>query len=309
AFGKQPRYVWLYKDGVEVQVLMDRLQKGDIIVVNTGEVVPVDGCITEGMAMIDQHALTGESTPAEKGVGDRVFASTVMVAGKMYVAVEKSGSETATAQIAQIMNDTAGYKLASQHRGEQLADKAVIPTLAIGGLAWPTIGSQGAVAALNSDLGTGIRMAAPLGMLSTLALCAQKGILVKDGRALDLLCEIDTVLFDKTGTLTRERPEVGRMIAANGLDALEILRFAAAAEQRFHHPIALAVLQKAQEEGLPLPSTDATQYKVGFGITVGIDGHQVRVGSRRFMELEGIRLTPGVEDALDDAHREGHTMV
>ena len=116
--------------------------------------------------------------PVEKGIGDRAFASTIMVAGKMFVAVEKSGSETATAQIAQILNDTAGYKLASQHRGEQLADKAVVPTLAVGALAWATIGSQGAVAALNSDLGTGIRMAAPLGMLSTLALCAQKGILV-----------------------------------------------------------------------------------------------------------------------------------
>jgi heavy metal translocating P-type ATPase len=309
AFGKQPRFVWLLKDGVEIQVPLDRLEKGDIVVTHTGEMVPVDGIIVEGMAMIDQHALTGESTPAEKGVGDRVFASTVMVAGEIQIAVEKSGSDTATAKIAQILNDTAGYKLASQHRGEQLADKAVIPTLAVGALAGATIGAHGAVAALNSDLGTGIRMAAPLGMLSTLALCAQKGILVKDGRALDLLCEIDTVLFDKTGTLTRERPEVGRMIAANGLDPLEILSFAAAAERRFHHPIALAILQKAAEEGLRLPPTDATQYKVGYGITVGIDGHRVRVGSRRFMEGEGVPLTREVEHALDAAHREGHTMV
>jgi Cu2+-exporting ATPase len=314
AFGKQPRYVWLVPNGklgddIEIRVPLDRLEKGDVVVVHTGEVVPVDGIIVDGLAMIDQHALTGESSPAEKGVGDRVFASTIMVAGKMYVAVEKSGSETATAQIAQILNDTAGYKLASQHRGEQLADKAVIPTLALGTLAWATIGSQGAVAALNSDLGTGIRMAAPLGMLSTLALCAQKGILVKDGRALDLLCEVDTVLFDKTGTLTRERPEVGRMIATNGFKPLQILRFAAAAERRFHHPIALAILQKAQEQGLRLPSTDTTQYKVGYGIAVGIDGRRVRVGSRRFMEMEGVPLTREVEAVLDDAHREGHSIV
>jgi Cu2+-exporting ATPase len=232
-----------------------------------------------------------------------------MVAGKMHVVVEKSGSETATARIAQILNDSAGYKLASQHKGEQIADKVVIPTLGLGGLAFATLGPTGAVAVVNSDLGTGIRMAAPLAMLSTLALCAQKGVLVKDGRALDLLCEVDTVLFDKTGTLTRERPEVGRMIAANGLDALQILRFAAAAERRFHHPIALAILQRAEEEGLRLPLTDATQYKVGYGITVGIDGHRVRVGSRRFMELEGVPLTREVEEALDEVHRQGHTMV
>ena len=293
---------------------LDRLEKGDIVVVKTGEVVPVDGIIVDGLAMIDQHALTGESTSVEKGVGDRVFASTVMVAGKVRVVVEKSGSETATAKIAQILNDTAGYKLASQHKGEELADKAVIPTLAVGAVAGATIGSHGAVAALNSDLGTGIRMAAPLAMLSTLALCAQKGVLVKDGRALDLLCTVDTVLFDKTGTLTCERPEVGRIIAADGFKPLEILRFAAAAERKFHHPIALAILQKAQERGLRLPSTDETQYKVGYGITVGIsDGgryvRRVRVGSRRFMEMEGVPLTREVEAALDEVHREGHTMA
>jgi heavy metal translocating P-type ATPase len=309
AFGKQPRYVWLVKDDIEIEMPLDRLGKGDVVAVHTGEVVPVDGIIIEGLAMIDQHTLTGESVPAEKGVGDRVFASTVMVAGKVHVAVEKSGSETATARIAQILNDSAGYKLASQHKGEQLADKAVIPTLCLGGLAFTVLGPPGAVAVVNSDLGTGIRMAAPLAMLSTLALCAQKGVLVKDGRALDLLCEVDTVLFDKTGTLTRERPEVGRMIAANGCEPIQILRFAAAAERRFHHPIALAILHKAAEQGLRLPMTDATQYKVGYGITVGVDGHRVRVGSRRFMELEGIPLTREVEDALDEAHREGHTMV
>src|SRR4029077_9668901 len=198
AFGKQPRHVWLVKDGAEIEMPLDRLDKGDVVAVHTGEMVPVDGIVVEGLAMIDQHALTGEAIPVEKGVGDRVFASTVMVAGKIHVAVEKSGSETATAQTAQILNDSAGYKLALQHKGERLADKAVIPTLCLGGLAFATLGPPGAVAVVNSDLGTGIRMAAPLAMLSTLALCAQRGVLVKDGRALDLLCEVDTVLFDKT---------------------------------------------------------------------------------------------------------------
>ena len=310
AFGKQPRYVWLFRDGAEVQVSMDKLNKGDTIVVNTGEVVPVDGVVIEGMAMIDQHALTGESTPAEKGVGDKVFASTVMVAGKVYVSVERSGGETASAKISQILNDTAGYKLSSQHKGERLADKAVIPTLSIGAVGLATMGLPGAVAVLNSDFGTGIRMAAPLAMLSSLSLCASKGVLVKDGRALELMNEIDTVLFDKTGTLTRERPEVGRMIAVGGRDPEEeILRYAAAAERKFHHPIALAILHKAEELKVALPKTDDTQYKVGYGISVHIEGHTIRVGSRRYMEMEGIAITPAVSDGLDEAHREGHTMV
>ena len=309
AFGKQPRYVWLFRDGAEVQVSMDKLNKGDTIVVNTGEVVPVDGVVIEGMAMIDQHALTGESTPAEKGVGDKVFASTVMVAGKVYVSVERAGSETASAKISQILNDTAGYKLSSQHKGERLADKAVIPTLTVGAVGLAAMGPQGAVAVLNSDFGTGIRMAAPLAMLSSLALCANKGVLVKDGRALELMNEVDTVLFDKTGTLTRERPEVGRMIASDGHTGEEILRYAAAAERKFHHPIALAILHKAEELKLTLPKTDDTQYKVGYGISVHIEGHTIRVGSRRYMEMEGIAITPEVSEGLDEAHREGHTMV
>ena len=309
AFGKQPRYVWLYRDGAEVQIAMDRLEPLDVIVVNTGEVVPVDGIIAQGMAIIDQHALTGESTPAEKGVGDRVFAATLMVAGKILVQVEKSGNETASAKISQILNDTAGYKLSSQHKGERLADKAVIPTLAVGAVGMAAMGLGGAVAVLNSDFGTGIRMAAPLAMLSSLALCANKGILVKDGRALELMNEIDTVLFDKTGTLTRERPEVGRMIASHGFAPERILQFAAAAERKFHHPIALAILHKARELGLELPPTDDTQYKVGYGITVGVEGHTIRVGSKRFMDLEGVEITPEVAEALEQSHLEGHTMV
>jgi heavy metal translocating P-type ATPase len=309
AFGKQPRYVWLYREGVEVQIALDRLQPLDVIVVNTGEVVPVDGIIVQGMAMIDQHALTGESTPAEKGVGDRVYAATLMVAGKVLVQVEKSGNETASAKISQILNDTAGYKLSSQHKGERLADKAVIPTLAIGAVGLATMGPGGAVAVLNSDFGTGIRMAAPLAMLSSLALCANKGILVKDGRALELMNEVDTVLFDKTGTLTHERPEVGRIIASHEFSPNRILQFAAAAEKKFHHPIALAILHKAQELGFELPPTDDTQYKVGYGITVAVEGHTICVGSKRFMDLEGVEPTPEVEEALEQAHREGYTMV
>jgi heavy metal translocating P-type ATPase len=309
AFGKAPRFVWLYRDGVEIETPLERLQKGDTIVVKTGEVVPVDGIVVEGMAMIDQHALTGESTPAEKGVGDRVFASTLLIAGKVFAAVESSGGETTSARIAKILNDSAGYKLSSQHKGERMADKAVIPTLAIASVALGSIGPAGSVAVLNSDFGTGIRMAAPLAMLTSLTLCAHKGILVKDGRALELMNDIDTVLFDKTGTLTRECPEVGRVVACTGYDEATILRYAAAAEHKFAHPIARAILEKFAESGEALPATDDSKYQVGYGITVGIEGRTVRVGSARFMDLEGIDIPLVAANALDVAHHEGHTLV
>jgi Cu2+-exporting ATPase len=309
AVGKQPRFAWLWRDGVEVQVPADKLERGDVIVVHTGEAVPVDGHIVDGMAMIDQHALTGESAPAEKGSGDRVYASTLMVAGQIKVSVEMSGSQTASAQIGRILSDTAGYKMSSQHKGERLADQAVIPTLGVGALGMAMMGPVGAVAVLNSDLGTGIRMAAPLAMLSSLTLCASKGILVKDGRALEAINRIDTVLFDKTGTLTREQPEVSRIIAAKGWASERVLALAAAAERKFHHPIALAIVQQAEQLSLPLPGTDDTRYEVGYGITVHIEGQVVRVGSKRFMEIEAIELGTEIRAALELAHLEGHTMV
>ena len=133
------------------------------------------------MALIDQHALTGESSPVEKGRGDRVFASTVLVGGKIQIAVEQSGHETASARISQILTATAGYRLSSQHKGERLADKAVLPTLAVASTALATIGPAGAVAVLNSDFGTGIRIAASLAMLTSLTLCATREFSSKTG--------------------------------------------------------------------------------------------------------------------------------
>lgn len=308
-FGKQPRFVWLEVDGVEVETPLERLKTGDIIVVHTGETVPVDGVVFDGMALIDQHTLTGESAPVEKLTGDRVLASTTVIAGKVRITVTSAGSETTSAKLAQILNDTAGYKLRSQSRGEELADRAVAPTLALGALGLASIGINGATAVVNCDLGTGIRMAAPIAMLSSLTLSAEHGILVKDGRALELLKSVDTFLFDKTGTLTRERPEVGRVLTFGGFEANQILRWAAAAESKFSHPIAKAISDKARALGLDLPAIDDSKYKVGYGITVSVDGHTVRVGSARYMRHEGIALPVELERETEAAHADGNSMV
>jgi len=308
-FGKQPRFVWREVNGLEVETPLERLEVNDIIVVHTGETVPVDGDVVEGMAMVDQHTLTGESAPVEKIAGDRVLASTTLIAGKVRIAVTSAGSDTTSAKLARILNDTAGYKLRSQSRGEELADRAVAPTLALGALGLATTGVAGATAVVNCDLGTGIRMAAPIAMLSSLTLSAEHGILVKDGRALELLRSVDTFLFDKTGTLTRERPEVGRVLTYGEHSASQIIQWAAAAENKFSHPIAKAILDKFRTLGLPLPKTDDSKYHVGYGITVGVDGHTVRVGSARFMTHEGIALPPELAREMDAAHEDGNSLV
>ena len=143
---------------------------------------------------------------------------------------------------------------------------------------------------MNSDFGTGIRMAAPLGMLTSLSALRQKGILVKDGRPLELMTRSTWILFDKTGTLTLERPEVGRIIASAGLDEAAVLRYAAAAEQKFTNRIARALLDRAEALRLTLPAIDESTYRVGYGVTVGIEGRTVLLGSARFMTMEGLDL-------------------
>lgn len=308
-FGKQPRFVWLDVDGVEVETPLERLKVGDVIIVHTGEAVPVDGEVVDGMAMIDQHTLTGEAAPVEKLKGDKVLASTTVIAGKVRISVTSAGDQTTSAKLAQILNDTAGYKLKSQSRGEELADKAVAPTLALGALGLATTGVASATAIVNCDLGTGIRMAAPIAMLSSLTLSAEHGVLVKDGRALEMLRKVDTFLFDKTGTLTREQPEVGRVLTYSSHAPDDLLAWAAAAENKFTHPIARAIIAKARANGLVIPKTDDSKYHVGYGITVEVDGHVVRVGSARYLAHEGIKLPPELKREQEAAHDEGNSLV
>jgi Cu2+-exporting ATPase len=308
-FGKQPRFVWLDADGTAVETPLGQVKPGDIIIVHTGESAPVDGTVFDGMAMIDQHALTGESAPVEKTAGDEVFAGTTVIAGKIRVAVTSAGSETTAAKLARILNETSGHTLKAASSGQKLADQAVLPTLLLGGVSLALRGSASAVAVVNCDLGTGIRMAAPIAMLSSLTLAAQQGVLVKSGRALEAMSEIDTYLFDKTGTLTRERPEVGRILTFGAHSQNTILSWAAAAENRFSHPIAKAILDRFHALDLPMPQTDETKYAVGYGVTVGVDGHVVRVGSARFMAHEGIKLPAALSREIEAVHDEGHSLI
>jgi Cu2+-exporting ATPase len=309
SFGKQVKVAHVLKDGVEVETPLEKIHPQDLIVIHTGEAVPVDGVIAEGDAIFDQHALTGESAPAEKTVGDKVFASTLMLAGKIVVRVERAGKHTAASEIRKILTKTVAYKLRSQSRGEELADKAVLPTLGLAAVAGVIRGPSAALAVINSEMGTGIRMAAPLGMLTSITLCAQNGILVKDGRALELMRSVDTVLFDKTGTLTREKPEVCRIFSCGDHPEDQILELAAAAEQKFTHPIARAILDRFSLLKRPLPALDSSKYKVGYGITVELQGKTVRVGSRRFLEQEKISVPASLDEEMKKLHAEGHSFV
>jgi len=311
AFGRQPSIVRMERpDGSVEEVPIESIEAGDIILVHTGEAVPVDGIVQSGEGMLDQQALTGEAVPVERGEGDPVLAATLLVAGQLRVRVERAGKETTAGRIADILRETVNHKLELQSRGEALADTIVVPVLGLSVVAGGLLGSSAALAVVNSDLGTGIRMAAPLAVITSLSASIRAGILIKQGRALEMLPKVDTVVFDKTGTLTRSVPEVGEVVSCHGHDPVALLRLAAAAEQNFSHPIAKAIVDhyRATTDG-KLPVIDASQYALGFGLTVTIEGKRIRLGSRRFMDREGVVFPGSLDDTLSGLRDAGHTLI
>jgi Cu2+-exporting ATPase len=309
-FGQQPRFVWVLVNGTEIEIPLEQLRAGDTIVVNTGQTIPVDGSIIDGMASIDQHQLTGESQPAEKVRGDSVFASTVVLAGKIYVKVEKTGPETVTAKIGTILNNTTSYQMTLESKGLQMAHQSALPMLLLSGLALPTVGTSGAVAILMGNFGLNLKATAPVAMLNFLKVASEKGILVKDGRSLELLNKVDTVLFDKTGTLTLEQPQVARIYACHhSINEEQLLTYAAAAEGRHSHPIAKSILAAATERQLELPEIEDAQYEIGYGIKVKISNELIRVGSNRFMVSEGISIPDEIQKLQTDCHEQGHSII
>ncbi|EDN70595.1 cation transport ATPase [Beggiatoa sp. PS] len=308
-FAEQPRFVWLLKNGTEIEISLSDLCVGDIIVVNAGEIIPVDGLITEGMAAIDQHALTGEAQPDEKGVSEQVLAATIVLTGKIYIQVEKTGQETIAAQIGEILNNTSEFELSLQTRGEQMADKTVLPTLVTSTLALLTLGSYSSVAVLSANFAEVIRVTTPIGMLNFLNLASKDSILIKDGRSLELLNQVDTIVFDKTGTLTLEQPHLGNIYTCNEIKENDLLTYAAAAEYKQSHPIAKAILQAASKRTLNLPEIDDSQYEIGYGIKVKITEQLIRVGSIRFMEMEGIAIPAEITMRQQSSHEQGYSTI
>nr|WP_129677793.1 heavy metal translocating P-type ATPase [Candidatus Chloroploca sp. Khr17] len=308
-FGQQPKSVWVIQDGIELEVPFETMQAGDLVVVDAGQMIPVDGSIHSGAASIDQHMLTGEAQPAEKGAGDPVFAATVVLAGRVVIQVEKTGSATAAAQVGQILTDTSNFTASVQLRGKEIADRSAAPTLLLSAVALPFVGLNQTLAILLSGMGRTMRTLGPLSVMNFLQLTARQGILIKDGRALEQVGSVTTVVFDKTGTLTQELPHVGRVLTFYDYDEQQIVTYAAAAEQRQSHPIARAILEAAAARELAVPAISDAAYEVGYGITVSLDGRRVRVGSLRFMEMEGLAFPAGTEELQQQVHAEGHSLV
>jgi len=309
AFGEQVEGGWVLEDGVEVRKKYEEIKKGDVVVVSAGEVIPIDGTVSDGKASVDQQILTGESRPVERKAGEEVFASTVVLSGKINIDVQKAGNETTVAKITQILNNTVSYKSTVQLRADKVSTDLVNPALIAGGVGLPLLGPSGALAVLNSHPKNKMMAIAPITLINYLGIASRNGILIKDGRSLELLHKVDTVVFDKTGTLTVDQPHVGGIHSFSTLNEDEILTYAAAAENKQSHPLARAILDEAERRDLTLPPIDDSEYAIGYGLTVGLSGKTVHVGSDRFISEAGISLPSRFRKMQKTIRENGSTLI
>lgn len=308
-FSGHTEKVWLRQDGMEIQIDFYDICQGDIVIVNAGEIIPVDGRIKEGECQVDQHLLTGESQPVEKSVGDPVFASTLLISGRLAIEVETTGNETVAARIGAILNNTQSYKDTLINRGRQTADGFIPITAGLSAISLFLFGPVAAIAVLWSGLGGLMALYGPLTVLTYLQILSRQNILIKDGRVFESLRKVDTIIFDKTGTLTLEQPTLIAVQALDGFDERTVLRCAAAAEYRQVHPIAKAILSKAQSEYIDMPEPDSANYELGFGIKVSFEKQIIRVGSVKYMQREGIEIPIQAHTILQQTESDGHSLI
>lgn len=283
--------VWIERGGERVQVPIETLTAGEIVVVYPGDRIPVDGRIIEGTAQMDEHQLTGESLPAERSEGEVVYASTLVREGHLHINVERVGDETRAARILHLMKDAPVHDTRIEDFAARIADRAVLPALLLAALVLiVTRDPTRAASILITDFTTGVRVSVPTTVLAALSRAAKRGVLIRNGRTLEKLAHVDAVVFDKTGTITTGTPTITSVVCAPGIDEVELVRLAASADQRLTHPVAEAVMRYADDRGIRPVGRGTWTYQIGLGVRADVDGREVLVGSDRLMEREGVDL-------------------
>jgi Cu2+-exporting ATPase len=301
---------FVIRDGQVVEIPTQDVIVGDHVVVYPGDQIPVDGVVMEGTGIIDQCKLTGESVPVTRTVGEEVFASTLLVDGTLTILSERVGNNTRAGVIVNLMQAAPVHDTRVENYAATVANQMVIPTLLIGtGVGIFSGNLSRAIALLTLDFGTGIRVSVPTTILSVLTYAARNGVLIRSGRAIEMLATIDTVVCDKTGTLT-----IGHA-GVNDIDVMEvrltkdeILCYAASAEKGLTHPIAEAIVHHAKDTGVALKECEEWEYKIGLGAVAKIDGMNIIVGSPRFMKQENVDLEE-YDIRYPDAKSGGQSLV
>jgi Cu2+-exporting ATPase len=300
----QTKTAWVLRDGNVVQAPASELAEGDLVVVYPGEMIPVDGEIIDGQATIDQKTITGEGLPVNRDVGETAFAATVIREGQITVRALRVGSATTAGQIVHLVESAPIGDTRMQNHAERFADRLVAPTLALAaGTAAVTGDFNRFLSLVIVDYGTGIRVAAPTSVLSSMTHAARAGIIIKSGGHMEKLADIDTVVFDKTGTLTHGTPAVIEVLSyQRSITPNHLLGLAAAAETKLQHPVAEALRIRARQLKVNIPECNETTYRLGLGVEGQVNGYYLHVGNERFMRQSNIATSQAASDrrALDE---------
>jgi Cu+-exporting ATPase len=299
--GLQAKTAQVLRDGREQEVAVGQVHPGDLVVVRPGERLPVDGEVSEGESYIDESMLTGEPVPVVKRAGDEVVGGTVNQHGVLQIRATQVGKQTVLAQIIRLVERAQGSKLPIQGLADRVVSvftPVVIVIALVSFFAWLVFGPEpaitlalvSAVAVLIVACPCAMGLATPAAIMVGSGRAAELGVLYRKGEALEALSHVDTVVFDKTGTLTEGRPRLTDLETVVG-DRAAALGFAAAVEAGSEHPLARAIVQAAQAEGVqPLPVSGFSAVP-GYGVRARVDGRDVLLGADRFMDREGVAIT------------------
>ncbi|HKL79393.1 MAG TPA: heavy metal translocating P-type ATPase [Mobilitalea sp.] len=315
--GLAPKTAMIIQDGKEIEVPIDEVEIGDIILVKPGEKIPVDGVVIEGNTSIDEAMLTGESMPVDKKAGDKVYAASINKNGMIKFEATKVGSDTALAQIIKLVEDAQGSKapiaqMADIVSGYFVPVVVVIAILAF--LAWFLTGHGLAfsltifISVLVIACPCALGLATPTAIMVGTGKGAENGILIKGGEALETTHKIDTIIFDKTGTITEGKPEVTDIVPVSGMTSERLLQIAASGEKGSEHPLGEAIVRGAEKDNLEFLKVEEFEAIPGHGIEVKIDNVIVLIGNRKLMDERKISLME-LQDTSDRLAGEGKTPM
>lgn len=294
--------VWLCNDGQEMLVPTTKIQTGDLVRVHMGNMVPFDGTVAEGEAMVNQASLTGESEPVRKYAESTVYAGTVVEEGELTIRVKETNGSSKFDKIVTMIEESEKLKSGLESKAEHLADRLVPYTLLGTGITYLlTRNMTKAISVLMVDFSCALKLAMPISVLSAIREASNYHVTVKGGRYLEAMAEADTIVFDKTGTLTKAQPTVKQVVAFNGMSENELLRIAACLEEHFPHSMAKAVVQAAIDRHLVHEELHSkVEYIVAHGISSKINDKKVVIGSYHFVfEDEKCAVPDGMMEAFD----------
>ena len=303
--------VWVRSQGTEVLVPLTKVRSGDEVVVRSGNMIPLDGTVLEGEAMVNQAALTGEAMPVRKAEGSTLYAGTVVEEGECVFIAKAEGGSNRYDKIVAMIEESEKLKSSTENRALVLADKLVPWCLGATVFTYLlTRNATRAISCLMVDFSCALKLSMPLAVLSAMRECGSYHITVKGGKYLEALSKADTIVFDKTGTLTRATPQVVEVVPFSGCNEREVLQLAACLEEHFPHSMANAVVRAAKERGISHEEMHSeVEYIVAHGIASRVGGERVVIGSHHFVFEDEKCTIPAAEQQKFDALKPAYSHL